>query len=135
MRTTRWLLLLILCALLPLPRPAYALGVWQPAAAMLGQHTYGKAVLLNDGRVLVIGGEVTAATEIFDPRTNRWLSTGDIENSSGTAVLLNDGSVLVAGGRPLLSPHGVFASVLRFIPATNSWQPAAPMLYVRPSAH
>lgn len=131
MRTTRWLLLLILCALLPLPRPAYALGVWQPAAAMLGQHTYGKAVLLNDGRVLVIGGEVTAATEIFDPRTNRWLSTGDIENSSGTAVLLNDGSVLVAGGRPLLSPHGVFASALRFIPATNSWQPAAPMLRSR----
>ncbi|MFN8501502.1 Kelch repeat-containing protein [Kouleothrix sp.] len=132
MRRFRWpALAALLLALLAAPLPARALGGWSPAAPMLGQHTFGRAVALNDGRVLVIGGQNTAATEIYDPRADRWTAAGDIENSSGAAVLLGDGSVLASGGRPLLSPHGVFASALRFFPASNSWQPAAPMLRPR----
>jgi hypothetical protein len=104
-----------------------ALGIWMPSAAMHSRHSYARAILLNDGRVLVIGGATTQATEIYDPAADRWIPTGDIENSSGTPALLPDGSVLLAGGRPPLSPHGIYASAVRFEPATNAWRPAAPM--------
>lgn len=132
MRKHRWLLPgTILLLLVALPHSVRALGGWQPAAAMHGQHSFGKAIVLPDGRALIIGGVNTAATEVYDPRANTWAATGDIENSLGTPVVLRDGSVLVSGGRPLLSPHGVFASALRFIPASNSWQAAAAMGHPR----
>src|SRR5581483_122646 len=120
--------LLLLACVAP---AVHALGAWAPSAAMHGRHSYASAVLLNDGRVLVIGGATTQATEVYDPAADRWTSTGDIENSSGTPALLPDGSVLLAGGRPPLGPHGIYASAVRFDPAANTWRPAAPMLRPR----
>jgi N-acetylneuraminic acid mutarotase len=62
------------------------------------------AALLSDGRVLVAGGtpydEALASTEIFDPSTNAWSTTGQLitgryQHSTAT---LPDGTVMVAGG-------------------------------------
>jgi len=134
MRTRQRLVMCLAICLLLLtiaPPVAQGLGIWTPSAAMKTPHTYGRAIALNDGRVLVLGGASTRATEIYDPATDRWTPLGEIENASGTPVLLPGGSVLVSGGRPPLGPHGVYASATRFDPAQNRWLPAAPMLRPR----
>jgi hypothetical protein len=62
------------------------------------------AVTLQDGRVLLAGGEpagATASAEIFDPTTGQFTATGQMGRPRGlgvTATLLPDGQVLVAGG-------------------------------------
>lgn len=61
------------------------------------------AVLLRDGRVLVVGGgaEVGDSAELFDPDTGTFTPTGSMTQARGgflSATLLDDGRVLVAGG-------------------------------------
>ncbi|MFN6204266.1 MAG: kelch repeat-containing protein, partial [Acidobacteriota bacterium] len=66
---------------------------------------YHQVVLLNDGKVLVVGGynNTTGATttpQIYDPATNVWSNAGTIHNTMDpSATLLTDGKVLVTGGR------------------------------------
>lgn len=66
-------------------------------------------VVLNDGRVLVMGGNsagahpdrtIEASAEIYDPATGRFMSTGAMTapRYKQGAALLPDGRVLVAGG-------------------------------------
>ena len=74
------------------------------------------ATLLNDGRVLVIGGQdgelnTLLSAELYDPRSGTFSPTGSVvdlpKNSLGdgaaylarthTATLLADGRVLIAG--------------------------------------
>ena len=82
-------------------------GTFSPAGDLRvarGQHA---AVLLNDGRVLVIGGTDSArpfvgiqTTEIYDPATNNW-SLGPVLQPAfigSTVTLLGNGKVLVFGG-------------------------------------
>ena len=64
------------------------------------------ATLLEDGRVLVVGGQQTetpalATAEIYDPSSKAWSSAGVMAEAHGeghTATLLKDGRVLVVGG-------------------------------------
>lgn len=62
------------------------------------------ASLLQDGRVLVVGGledDVTLATaEIYDPVTDAWSPTGRLASPRAlhVSVVLKDGRVLVTGG-------------------------------------
>jgi N-acetylneuraminic acid mutarotase len=64
------------------------------------------ATLLQDGRVLVVGGynsaeSKIARTEIYDPETETWSDSGDLNKARDehSATLLPDGRVLVVGGR------------------------------------
>jgi len=61
-----------------------------------------RAVLLSDGRVLIVGGEPRRA-EIYDPATERFETTGALRTarSQPSATLLASGKVLIAGGEPL----------------------------------
>ena len=70
-------------------------------------HTYGAtATLLQDGRVLVAGGEVesdgdaSSAADLYNPTTGQWTPTGSMRTArrGHIATLLADGRVLVAGG-------------------------------------
>ena len=72
------------------------------------RHKHG-AVLLGDGRVLIVGGAdkrdgrpAYSSTEIYNPTNGKFTATGDMNSPryklQDTIVLLNNGSVLIAGG-------------------------------------
>ena len=80
-------------------------GVWHTAAAPMGtKRALHAAVLLQDGRLLVIGGVnasgPTASVEAYDPAAGTWTPQDSLPVAlhSPSAVLLPDGLVLVAGG-------------------------------------
>lgn len=61
------------------------------------------ATLLQDGRVLVAGGDGKGTAELFDPKTGTFTLTGTMvqARSEAMAVRLSDGRVLIAGGDEL----------------------------------
>jgi hypothetical protein len=101
---------------------------------------YHTATLLQDGRVLVTGGEggsasgVLSKAELFDPKTGTFSSTGSMtaERVYHTATLLQDGRVLIAGGEN--ASHGLdryltFAEL--FDPRTGTFSPTVSMTMAR----
>lgn len=102
------------------PRVAVADGTWSPAADMGAWHSVHTSVLLQDGRVAVIGTSDYGPSdprageggyiEVYDPANDAWqlplphpcdgLETchNALSNFAGTATLLDDGTVLIAGG-------------------------------------
>ena len=64
------------------------------------------ATLLDDGRVLLVGGYsgegqlALASAEVFDPATNAFRAVGELSGGRAdhTATVLPDGGVLIAGG-------------------------------------
>ncbi|MCZ6691923.1 MAG: hypothetical protein O7H41_20235 [Planctomycetota bacterium] len=82
---------------------------WSLAAPLSTRRAWPAAVLLRDGRVLLVGGShsTTAggavqpeSTEIYEPSSDTWTPGPDLSvgRRFHTATLLNDGRVLVAGG-------------------------------------
>ena len=64
-------------------------------------HGNGTATLLDDGRVLIAGGNQTPwCAEIYDPDTGKFTATGDLGTPRGghSSTLLADGRVLLVGG-------------------------------------
>jgi photosystem II stability/assembly factor-like uncharacterized protein/uncharacterized protein YjbI with pentapeptide repeats len=64
-------------------------------------HEGHQAVLLRDGTVLLIGGNISsAANEIFDPVSSTSRATGPMsrDRSYGATAVLTDGRVLITGG-------------------------------------
>ncbi len=94
-------------AALPQP-PTVATGHLSPALEMSTGRAAHTATLLPDGSVLIAGGfrqvgtsEVAiASAEIYDPRTNRFTPTGDmnVARIGHAATLLPNGQVLIVGG-------------------------------------
>jgi len=86
-----------------------ATGAFTAAGDMTRIRHKHEAVLLADGRVLIIGGSderdgngAYVSAEIYDPVKNSFRATGNMNSPryklQGTAVLLRDGKVLIAGG-------------------------------------
>jgi N-acetylneuraminic acid mutarotase len=80
---------------------------WNQTGGGLVYRQYPDATLLQDGKVLVVGGtndadEVVIApgAELYDPATAAWRMTGSPSalREAGTDTALPDGSVLAAGG-------------------------------------
>ena len=84
-------------------------GTWSPAAPLKEPRARHSALLLDDGRVLVVGGLASSpggisgalsSAELFDPATGAWRPAASMTDCrlAFDMVLLPDGRVLVAGG-------------------------------------
>ena len=107
---------------------------WEVTAGMVTARRLHTATLLNNGRVLVVGGANDdidlSSAEIYDPATARWSGGGLL--SSGrrqhTATLLSNGNVLVVGG----SRNGLsLASTEIYDPNLGRWQTTASLKFAR----
>ncbi len=78
-------------------------GTFSAVGPMVGARSEHSSTLLQDGRVLIVGGDQTTqdgTAEIFDPATMTFTPTGSIpvNRFAHTASLPQDGRVLIAGG-------------------------------------
>lgn len=94
-------------------------GAWTATGSSIGAGPGRAAILLGNGKVLVVGGsdsnfEPVTLAELYDPATGSWSATGSMieARSSLTVTLLLDGTVMVAGGGP---------AVELYDPGTGQW--------------
>lgn len=107
-------------------------GTWRETTPMKTARRSCGAVLLHDGRVLVIGGAAGGknanrqldSVEVFDPKTEAWTSIAPLREArwGPTADVLRDGRVLVTGGA--IGPIGARRSAELFDPERGSWTDA-----------
>ena len=76
---------------------------WISTGTMAGTRTNHTATLLQNGKVLVVGGSgvtALASAELYDPATATWSATASMATARfyHTATLLSNGKVLVAAG-------------------------------------
>jgi hypothetical protein len=123
------------------------LTVAHPMTTARGLHT---ATLLDNGRVLVVGGLVptpvgaesvaavvpTVSCEIYIPGTNTWVPAASIPTAAAAhqacklATGTAPGQVLVSGGWNLAMTAGVSTSYL-YNPFGDSWGANVPMVHAR----
>ena len=120
-----------------------ASGRWTSTSAGMSsarfEHT---ATLLDDGRVLIVGGQgppmegrssALASTELFDPAVNTFLRSNDMgeARTNHAAVKLADRSVLVMGGSG--GPNGdlSLSTAEVFDPARGAWSGVGPLAQAR----
>ena len=114
--------------------PSTALS-WTNGPAMSMPHCYHTATALKDGRILIVGGnlsdnDVTTNCEIYDPVNNTYQPTGslNVPRSSHSATLLPDGRVLVVSGLYwLYSPDLDSAEI--YNPASGTWSLTAQPIF------
>ena len=87
--------------------------------------------VLDDGRVLIVGGASARCGELYGPLSGRFSQTGRLltSRSAATAAKLPDGRVLVCGGYSI-SENGVAATMDTsefYDPVSNDFSPAASM--------
>ncbi len=104
-----------------------------PVEAMHVARVSHTATLLQDGRVLIVGGrgdQVSATAEIYDPVTRHFAISGSMATAryKHTAGLLPNGKVLVAGGSDERDWDGNLNSVELYDPKTGHFQ-AAPSMH------
>jgi hypothetical protein len=118
----------------PSPPSPVNVGSWARLASLATGRIDQTATVLQDGRVLVVGGsqeaeaDQLATAEIFDPKTNVWSAAASMTypRARHTATQLADGRVLVAGG---LGPGRGNSEI--YDPRTNAWSPAGNLISAR----
>ena len=88
--------------------------------------------LLQDGRVLVVGGhgdKLNASAELYDPKTGKFTETGSLITAryKHTAGLLLDGRVLIAGGSDDRDWNGNLNSAEIYDPHTGKFAATSPL--------
>jgi N-acetylneuraminic acid mutarotase len=106
-------------------------GAWSVTGTMHDSRASHTATLLNNGKVLVAGGEsavpgsitTLSSAELYDPSTGTWTRTGSMSASRvfHTATLLGDGEVLVTGGNENGDGCTQGASAELCNPTTGKW--------------
>ncbi len=101
---------------------------------LLEQRRGHSATLLENGQVLIAGGlrtvsgfvEYLESTELFDPATNLFVTTGSLNSArfGHTATRLADGSVFIAGG---VRDHTSVLNTETYQPADGSFSSTAVM--------
>ena len=122
-------LVLIGAVLAPLAvATAEAQMAWNAVAPMATGRTIFSMTALQDGRVLVVGGQsntILRSCEIFDPTTGAWSETGQLSGprANHATVRLLDGRVLAVGGG---DGQDVLNTAEIFDPSTEEWTLAPP---------
>ena len=116
-----------------------ATGEWQKTSPMKTARRSFGAVLLDDGRVLVVGGASGSRNvarqlevcEVFDPKTETWTAVDRLREArwGPTVNRLADGRVLVTGGG--IGPFGARSSAELFDPASGTWSNAGRLRQAR----
>ena len=83
-------------------------GSFVATGSMTSVRTHHTATLLQNGKVLMAGGNDTADAELYDPDTGRFAATGPMTmvRWNHTATLLASGTVLMAGGSGVTGAWG-----------------------------
>src|SRR5438093_620372 len=80
------------------------------------------ATLLQNGKILIVGGDATGSAELYDPATQIFsLVSGNlgIARNLHSAVLLNNGQVLIVGG--VNAQNAILNSAEIYDPASQSF--------------
>src|SRR6185295_5926742 len=108
-----------------------------PSTTMSVERRGHTATRLNDGKVLIAGGENSSGasneSEIYDPTTSEFSIAGNLNaaRTDHTATLLSDGRVLIAGGR---NGAGALNTTEIFDPATGAFT-SGPTMSVARAGH
>jgi Fe-S cluster assembly iron-binding protein IscA len=112
-------------------------GTFSPTGSMQFQRSNATATMLDNGKVLIAGGDsntsligfVVASAELYDPAIGTFTPTGFMTSARAghSATLLNNGKVLVAGG--YLNCYQCFSSSAElYNPATGTFMPTGSMI-------
>ena len=107
-----------------------ASGIWTATGTMTIPRVDQTAVLLPDGRALVLGGADAGAAEVYDPGSGTWARTENMPTprSDVSATVLHDGKVLIVGGGNQKDAQGLgvaLASADLYDPGSRSWTTTA----------
>ncbi len=134
----------------PVPTATYeiydpSLGTWNPVGSMATARYNHTATLLNNGDVMVCGGQDAAGNailscEFYRPTgctTGSWVIHPSVNmlqaRYNHTALLMKDGKVWFAGGAnpAIVATGGYLTTTERYNPASDAFQSAAPMIEAR----
>ena len=95
------------------------------AVAAIGEKLYVAGGRFGGG----VGSEMTDALEIYDPRTNAWITGAPLPAPrAGVASVAANGCLYVIGGEGNdADPRGVFDRNEAYDPGTNSWHSLVPL--------
>ncbi|HEY7637852.1 MAG TPA: kelch repeat-containing protein [Gemmatimonadales bacterium] len=99
-----------------------ASGTFSPTGDMTTKRFNHSAIALDDGRILVLGGNGLKSAEVFDAASGSFTAIADMNSVHGLghrAVKLQDGRVLVVGGDAGTIQPTAVAEI--FDPATNEF--------------
>lgn len=114
-------------------------GKWTASGDLItGRAQRGTAALLDDGKVIVAGGDpggtdcgdpMLASAELYDPASGTWSATAGMNGPrvESSSTLLASGQVFVAGGFDVPCSGKILASAELFDPNTSSWIGAGSM--------
>lgn len=99
-----------------------AIGAFVPGTPMPNARSRHTDTVLDDGRVLIAGGQLGHA-EVYDPVSQTWERTSGMISwrRQHAATRLADGRVLITGGRATTTTAAAHASAEVFDPATGVW--------------
>ena len=101
-------------------------GAWVTTGSLKTGRWGHMAALLSNGKVLVVGGEITGgaytpSAELYDPSTGKWTSTGSlvVTRYAFQATSLQNGKALVAGG--YAATGGLLVEAELYDSSTGKW--------------
>ena len=115
------------------------LNKWRETDSLKIGRAFHTATLLNNGKLLIIGGETNEGvelkdSEIFDPIIEKWTVVDSINTAryNHSSILLSNGNVLISGGLNYTNPTSPWLKSCEvYEPTKNKWETVASMDYTR----